>query len=219
MRCSLLSLALLGLLLIAGLAASQKPPDAPLVAPGEARSPDDEKKGFHLPPGFEAQLVASEPDINKPMNIAFDDRGRLWVTSTIEYPFPAGEGKTPRDGVKFLEDFGPDGRARKVTTFTEGLNIPIGVLPITPRDALVYAIPNILHLVDKDGDGKADGKDLYYGSVGFRDTHGMANAFTWGFDGWIYGCHGFSNDSTIKGRDEKPIVLNSGNTYRLRADG
>ena len=43
---------------------------------------------FHLPPGFEIQLVAAEPDIGKPINMAFDARGRLWVTESIEYRSP-----------------------------------------------------------------------------------------------------------------------------------
>src|SRR5205823_2875813 len=85
---------------------------------------------FHLPEGFAIELVASEPEIHKPLNLAFDDRGRLWMTETIEYPFPAAEGTTPRDGVKVLEDFGPDGRARTIRSFADGLNIPIGVLPL-----------------------------------------------------------------------------------------
>ncbi len=55
--------------------------------------------------GFEIQLVASEPEINKPLNLAFDDRGRLWVTSTVEYPYPAKEGTRPRDSVKILSNF------------------------------------------------------------------------------------------------------------------
>src|SRR5262245_19148418 len=52
-------------------------------------TPEQGQKTFHLPSGFEIQLVASEPDINKPMNMAFDARGRLWVTTSREYPFPA----------------------------------------------------------------------------------------------------------------------------------
>src|SRR5215217_7382760 len=113
-----------------------------LVAPTDARSPAEEQKAFKLPPGFEIQLVAAEPDINKPMNIAFDARGRLWVTSTVEYPYPAKEGQTARDKVIVLSDFGDDGRARKVEPFAEGLNIPIGLLPIE-NGALVFAINHI----------------------------------------------------------------------------
>src|SRR6185295_12652070 len=68
-------------------------------------------KKFHLPPGFKIELVAAEPDIAKPMNLAFDDHGRLFVTSSYEYPFPAKDGLRGRDTVRLLEDFGPDFRA------------------------------------------------------------------------------------------------------------
>ena len=191
-----------------------------LVAKTGPRTPEEERRGFHLPPGFEAQLVATEPTINKPMNLAFDDRGRLWVTSTVEYPYPAKPGTRPRDRVVVLDDFGPDGLARKATTFADGVNIPIGVLPLGRGDsALVHSIPAIRRFIDTDGDGKADKSEEMYTSYGFRDTHGMTNAFTWGFDGWIYACHGFSNESTVKGADGKPIIMQSGNTYRMKPDG
>ncbi len=211
------ALTALALLVASSIACAQAPE---LVAKTEARTPADERKAFHLPPGFEAQLVAEEPAINKPMNLAFDDRGRLWVTTTVEYPYPAKKGTKPRDRVVVLDDFAPDGRARKVTTFADGLNIPIGVLPLGRGDsALVHSIPAIRRWTDTDGDGKADKSEEMYSSYGFRDTHGMTNAFTWGFDGWIYACHGFSNESTVKGSDGRPITMQSGNTYRMKPDG
>src|SRR2546427_1388685 len=104
-------------------------PFAENVRPTEALTPEREQKSFHVPPGFEVQLVAAEPDIAKPMNLAFDATGRLWVTTSREYPFPASPDKLARDRIMIFEDFGPDGRARKVTTFAEGLNIPIGLYP------------------------------------------------------------------------------------------
>ncbi len=202
----------------AALAQPGGPPE--LVASTGPRTPEAERAGFHLPPGFEAQLVAAEPQIHKPMNLAFDDRGRLWVTSTVEYPYPAKPGSVPRDRVVILDDFAPDGRARKASTFADGLNIPIGVLPLGRGDsALVHAIPSIRRLTDTDGDGKADRSEEMYSSFGFKDTHGMTNAFTWGFDGWIYACHGFANESSVRGADGRPIVMQSGNTYRMKADG
>ncbi len=72
---------------------------------------------------------------------------------------------------------------------------------------------------DDDGDGRADSREVLYGVYGSRDTHGMTNAFSWGFDGWIYACHGYTNDSTVQGSDHHPIKMNSGNTYRMKADG
>jgi putative heme-binding domain-containing protein len=210
---------LLAVLAVAG--HSQDKPD-PNVASTPHRTPDDEQKLFHLPPGFEIQLVAAEPDIHKPLNLAFDDRGRLWVTDTIEYPYAAGFGKKPRDSVKILEDFGPDGRARKITTFAERLNIPIGVLPLCgskPQEALIFSIPSIYRLRDGEDTGYANSREVLYTRFGNRDTHGLTGSFTWGFDGWVYACHGYANDSTIKAKDGSSITVNSGNTYRIKADG
>ncbi|HJT77364.1 MAG TPA: PVC-type heme-binding CxxCH protein, partial [Gemmataceae bacterium] len=190
------------------------------IAPTGPRSPQDERKAFHLPPGFEAQLVAAEPDIHKPINLAFDDRGRLWATTTVEYPFPAPEGKVARDCVKILEDFGDDGRARKITTFADKLNIPIGVLPLPgATQALVYSIPDIYRMEDLHGAGHADKREVLYEKYGFKDTHGMTGNFALGFDGWVYACHGFSNTSTVKAGDGSSVTMQSGNVYRLKADG
>ncbi len=187
------------------------------VRTADAQSPEQEQKRFHLPPGFEIQLVAAEPDIHKPMNLAFDAKGRLWVTSSLEYPF-AAKG-APRDTIKVFENFDERGRARKVTTFAEGLNIPIGLYPY--KDGVIaYAIPKISFYRDTDGDGKCDKVEPMVGDFEFRsDTHGMASNFRRGFDGWIYGCHGFNNTSTVSGLDRKPITMKSGNTYRFRTDG
>ncbi|HZV36295.1 MAG TPA: hypothetical protein VFB72_17090, partial [Verrucomicrobiae bacterium] len=60
---------------------------------------------------------------------------------------------------------------------------------------------------------------MLYSEYGQRDTHGLTGSFTWGFDGWVYAVHGFSNDSTVKARDGSSITMNSGNTYRMRPDG
>jgi putative heme-binding domain-containing protein len=199
---------------------AQTPAPVESVSSLPPRSATEEQKALHVPPGFEIQLVATEPDIHKPLNLAFDDRGRLWVTSTVEYPYPAPAGTRPRDTVKILSDFQPDGRARKIETFADGLNIPIGLLPLpSAREALVHNIPSIYLVRDVDGDGRADAREVVYTLFGHRDTHGMTNAFSWGFDGWIYACHGFSNDSQVEGKDHKSIHMQSGNTYRMRADG
>jgi putative heme-binding domain-containing protein len=196
----------------------QKDPYAAHIAPTGPRKPAEQQKMFHLPEGFEIQLVASEPDIKKPINIAFDAKGRLWVTQSEEYPFPAKPGTKSRDAVKVLSDFQPDGRASKITTFADDLNIPIGVLPVK-NGAIVYSIPNIWLLEDTDGDGKADRKQELYGTYGYQDTHGMTGEFMWGFDGWIYVCHGYANTSTVKAKDGSSITMQSGNTYRIKPDG
>ena len=183
------------------------------------RTPADELRSFHLPPGFEIQLVAAEPDLLKPMNMAFDEKGRLWVTMTIEYPYPVPLDKKGRDVIKILEDTDDDGRADKITTFAEGLNIPIGIHPYQ-GGCIAWSIPNIWRFQDTDGDGKADRRDLLFGPFDHtRDTHGNQASFRRGFDGWLYATHGYNNDSHVQGADGQRIDLNSGNTYRMRLDG
>jgi len=197
-------------------------PASPPVAPTEALSPADQLQKFRLPAGFAIELVAAEPDIQKPMNLAFDARGRLWVTHSIEYPFAPKEGAPHRDGLTVLSDFGPDGRARKAVRYADDLNIPIGVLPLGNGDeVIVWSIPNIWKLSDTDGDGKADSREILYGPFDFVDTHGDQNSFRLGPDGWVYACHGFRNDSKVKLRGEGEVVLTmqSGNSYRFRPDG
>ncbi|MBL9138710.1 MAG: c-type cytochrome [Verrucomicrobiales bacterium] len=203
-------------------------PFAANVRPTEPLSPVDQVRAFDVPEGFEMQLVAHEPQINKPMNLAFDAMGRLWVTTSIEYPRPAPADRAGRDRLMIFEDFGPDGRARKVTEFAGGLNIPIGVYPFRSKSAsgattwkaVVWSIPNLWLLEDTDGDGKADRREVLYGPFDHtRDTHGNQASFRRGFDGWLYATHGFNNDSHVAGRDGNRVDLNSGNTYRVRLDG
>src|SRR5215212_2012785 len=165
-------------------------------------SPQEQQKKFHLPPGFEIQLVASEPDIDKPINMAVDGKGRIWVSGSQEYPFPAKPPVKGKDTIHILEDADHDGRAEKITLFAEGLNIPTGVYPYK-NGVIAYSIPAIHYFEDSNGDGKSDVDRVLYGTFGFRDTHGMTNSFRRGFDGWLYATHGFSNTSTIKGADEK----------------
>jgi putative heme-binding domain-containing protein len=225
-------------------------PNAPIL------DPQKERASFHLPPGFDIQLVASEPDIQKPMNIAFGTDGRVWVTGSTLYPWPARRdaldqpiatfdkhwGENPLafratatppepaphglDTVRVLSDFDPaTGRARKVTVFADGLNIPIGILPLprapgTKGDTIiVYSIPAIWRLTDTDGDGRADVREKLYDGFGFRDTHGMSSNYWLWFDGWVYGTHGFANPSEVTDRSGRVVKLASGNTYRFRPDG
>ncbi len=220
------------------------------------RPPAESRALFHLPPGFEIQLVAAEPEIQKPMNLAFDSFGRVWVTGSKLYPWPAKRdalgqpiatfeqqwndtnlafraASTPPeppdqgiDSVRILSDFDPaTGRARKTTTFADGLNIPVGVLPL-PRapgakgdTALVYSIPAIWRLTDTDGDGRADVREKLYDGFGFKDTHGMSSSYWQWFDGWVYGTHGFANVSEITDRAGRVTKITSGNTYRFQPDG
>ena len=194
-------------------------PFAAGVRESAPQSPSEQKQSFHLPEGFEIDLVAAEPDIAKPMNLAFDAKGRLWVTDSYEYPFAAPLDRPGKDAIKVLEDTNGDGRYDKISTFAEGLNIPIGLYPYK-NGVIAWSIPYISYFEDTDKDGKSDRQTKLYGPLGYeRDTHGMNASFTRGFDGWLYVTHGFNNNTTVRGADGSEISMNSGNTYRIQLDG
>lgn len=221
------SLASLFLLALAapGVVAQERQYPPILVAPTDPLSAEEQLKKFHLPPGFAIELVAAEPQIHKPMNMSFDGQGRMFVTSTLEYPFPVALDQPGRDVVSVLEDRDGDGRAEIVRPIVTGLNIPIGVTPVA-GGMIYYSIPNIYlwtgdaaTAAPQPGGSAAKDSRVLYSKFGFRDTHGMASSFTPWLDGWIYCTHGFSNSSEVRGANGPNIRMNSGNTFRVRADG
>src|SRR5215211_7643072 len=111
-----MTLRILVLTSLLALTARAADPFSEYVRSAAPKSPAEQQKLFHLPPGFQIQLVAADPDIGKPMNLAFDSRGRLWVTSTHEYPFPAKKGEPKKDKI-FVIELGDDGHASKITAF------------------------------------------------------------------------------------------------------
>lgn len=181
------------------------------------QSPAAERASFVVPPGFAVQLVAAEPDIGKPVSMSFDAAGRLWLAETRDYPIETAAGSAPRDRIRILSDFQPDGRAGKNEIFADGLSMPDAVAPY--RDgAIVFSIPDILRLQDTDGDGRADRRTVVLGPFATTDTHNLVNNFRRGFDGWIYGGQGVGNRSVVRGGDGREFRM-SGGAFRFRPDG
>src|SRR5690606_16092637 len=124
-------------------------------------SPEEAQERFTLPDGFEIQLVASEvefPDLENPVQLAFDDRGRLWVTTMGAYPMYL-PGTPVDDKVLILEDTDGDGKADKQTVFADGLHVPTGI-ELGYGGAFVAQQPNLMFLKDTDGDDQADEREL-----------------------------------------------------------
>jgi putative membrane-bound dehydrogenase-like protein len=166
-------------------------------APGEPLSPAEAIKKMTVPDGFTVELVAAEPTIVNPVAMTFDERGRIWITESLEYPrSSAGPG---RDRIKVLESTKGDGTYDKVTVFAEGLNIPSGIA-VGHGGVWVANSPDILFY--REGpDGKAAGKpEVVVTGFGRTDTHELPNSLTWGPDGWLYGLNGVFNYSHVKHR-------------------
>jgi putative membrane-bound dehydrogenase-like protein len=165
------------------------------VPPGPALSPQEAISKMKVPEGFVVELVASEPDLVNPVSMCFDEKGRIWVTESLEYPRrEPGKG---RDRVKVLEDTDGDGKVDKTTVFLDGLNIPSGIA-VGHGGVWIANAPDILFARDTDGDLKADKVETVVTGFGRDDTHELPNAFTWGADGWLYGLNGVFNFSHVK---------------------
>ena len=166
--------------------------------PNEPYSPQEAIRHMKVPEGFTVELVASEPDIVNPIAMCFDDRGRIFVTESIEYPRkPAGPG---RDRVKILEDTDNDGCADKVTIFLDGLNIPTGVA-VGYGGVWVLNAPDLLFIRDNK-------REVVITGFGRTDTHELPNSLTWGPDGWLYGLNGVFNQCAVRSNNGTEYKFN-----------
>ncbi len=177
-----------------GVAQDDRIPHAQDKPPGPALSPAEAIAKMTVPEGFSVELVASEPDIVNPVAMTIDERGRFWITESLEYPRrEAGPGK---DRVKILEDTDADGKADKFTVYMEGLNIPSGIA-VGHGGVWIANAPDILFVQDTNGDGTADTSEVVVTGFGRDDTHELPNSLTWGPDGWLYGLNGVFNPAHV----------------------
>lgn len=158
-------------------------------AASPALSPADSMKTFHMPPGYRAELVASEPMVVDPVLIDFDPDGRLWVVEMLGFmPDTSGtDSREPIGRVAVLEDLDDDGRMDKRTTFLDKLILP-RALKVLDRGVLVGEPPNLWLARDTNGDLVADTKELVRGDYGRLEGNPEhnANGLHWGMDNWIY---------------------------------
>tara|TARA_R110002124_G_scaffold287323_3_gene472816 strand:+ start:5572 stop:9069 length:3498 start_codon:yes stop_codon:yes gene_type:complete len=177
-------------------------------------SPEESMKLVQVPVGFELQLFASEPDIINPMAIAWDDKGRLYVIETSDYPNEVRK-KGGNDKIKILEDTDGDGKADKITVFADGLNIPTSMVYVNGGILLSMA-PDFLFLKDTNGDDKADIRETIITGWGKSDTHAGPSNLKYGFDNKIWGVLGYSG---FKGETEGRALSFSQGVYRFSPDG
>lgn len=158
--------------------------------------PEDSVKAMTLPPGFSATVFAAEPDLVQPVALCIDDRGRIWVAEAMTYPRRAPEGQG-KDRILIFEDTDGDGKFDKKTVFMEGLNLVSG-LEVGFGGVWVGAAPYLLFIPDKNHDDIPDGPpQIVLDGWHYEDTHETLNAFNWGPDGWLYGCHGVFTYSRV----------------------
>ncbi|MCF2946657.1 ThuA domain-containing protein [Paraglaciecola aquimarina] len=155
-------------------------------------TPEESQKLIQVPAGFELQLFAAEPDIINPIAMNWDEKGRLWVIETVDYPNTIhSENGLGDDRIKILEDTDHDGKADKVTVFAENLNIPTS-FTFANGGIIVAQAPSFLFLKDTDGDDKADVREELFNGWGVFDTHAGPSNLQQGIDNKIYGAVGYS---------------------------
>ena len=166
-------------------------------------------------PDLRLELFAAEPDISKPIFLAWDERGRLWIAEARDYPHDVKPDGLGTDTIKICEDTNGDGRADKFTIFADRLNIPTGFV-FTNGGIVVAQSPRFLFLKDTNGDDKADVRTEIMTGWGINDTHAQANNLHYGYDNWLYGAVGYSGFKGTVGGVEKQFAQG---TYRFKADG
>ncbi len=162
---------------------------------------DETLARFTVPEGFAIGLFASEelfPDLANPVQLTFDNRGRLWVAVMPSYPHYQPGGPRPNDKLLILEDTDGDGRADRQTTFADGLHLPIGFALQPDGSVLLSQQPLLVRLRDTDGDDRADEREILLTGFDSHDTHHAIGAFDTGPDGALYMLEGIFLHSQVE---------------------
>lgn len=162
--------------------------------------PDDATKLFTVAKGYELNLFASEeqwPELAKPVQLNFDGKGRLWVSTMPSYPLWRPGDPKPDDKLLIFEDTNNDGRADKMKVFAGGLHVPTG-FEFFNGGVLVVSQPRMLFLKDTDGDDVADVRIEWLDGFATDDTHHAIGAFEWGPGGELYMLEGISMSTTVE---------------------
>jgi mono/diheme cytochrome c family protein/glucose/arabinose dehydrogenase len=172
-------------------------------------------KSMTVPEGYRIELFASEkefPNLANPMQMSFDDKGRLWVATMPTYPHYRPGDAMPDDKLLIYEDTNNDGRADKETVFADKLHLPIG-FEFAPEGVYISQEPYLVLLRDTNGDDKADSRELLLGGFDTHDTHHAISAYTADPSGAIMMCEGVFLHSNIE-TPYGPVRSVDGGFYR-----
>ena len=173
--------------------------------------PEAARQAFTVAEGYAVNLFASEqdfPELENPVSMTFDTRGRLWVCTMPSYPqyFP---GTPVNDKLLILEDTDGDGKADKCTTFADGLHIPTG-FELGDGGVYIAQQPNIVFLKDTDGDNRADVRRIILNGFGTEDSHHSISAFEWSPGGALHFQEGTFHHSQIETPYGPERLVNAG---------
>ncbi len=175
----------------------------------------DALETFTLPKGYEIELFASEkefPDLANPVQISFDNKGRLWVATMPSYPHYRPGDQRPADKLIILEDTDGDGKADKQTNFLDDLHLPIG-FEFAPEGVYVSQGTNLKLYTDTDGDDRADKSEIILSGFDDHDTHHAISAFCADPSGALYMAEGVFLHTNVE-TPYGPVRATNGGFYR-----
>jgi putative membrane-bound dehydrogenase-like protein len=162
--------------------------------------PQESLAKLKLPPGFKATVFAAEPDVQNPIAMTWDARGRLWIAENYTYAERAKRFDLHlRDRILIFEDKAGNGRFDSRTVFTDEVQM-LTSIEVGRGGVWAMCPPQLLYIPDRDGDGVPDGAPevLLDGfNVPKDNYHNFANGLRWGPDGWLYGRCGASAPGEI----------------------
>jgi putative membrane-bound dehydrogenase-like protein len=179
-------------------------------------SPEESMKHIQVPVDFKLELFAAEPNVMHPIAISWDEKGRMYVLITQDYPNERKE-TGGRDYILICEDTDKDGKADKFTKFADGLSIPTGMV-FANGGLIVSQAPHMLFLKDTNGDDVADEKKILFSGFGTFDTHAGPSNLHYGFDNWIWGAVGYSGFKGVVGASKDTISFGQA-FFRFKPDG
>jgi putative membrane-bound dehydrogenase-like protein len=168
-----------------------------IVSSPLAMTPEEQQATFEMDEGFQVNLYASErEDVVNPVQIAWDEKGRLFVACSPSYPQSLSS-RPPSDYVLVLEDTDQDGKADRHWRFAEGLNMIQG-LELGPDGLYVCDFDQLIYLKDEDGDLRADSNQTLFSGFGIGDTHQLVNSISTGPDGSLWFTQGLHAMSVVE---------------------
>ncbi len=181
----------------------------------KALSPEDSLKAIHFSGDFHAELFAAEPEVMSPVEMVFDENGKIYVAEMMDYPEDPPAGKPARSRIRLLEDTNGDGKIDRSTVFADHVLAVSGIMP-WKGGLIVTSAPDILYMKDTDGDGKADVRKVLYTGFAKSNHESRVTNPRLGPDNWIY-CSNTGNDGRITSPDhpEMPPVLIRGADFRF----
>jgi len=191
--------------------------------PGAAMPAEQAAATFRTPEGFKVGLFASEPDVQNPIAMAWDARGRLWIAENYTYAERSQRFDLKlRDRVVILEDTDGDGRSDRRKVFNDQIQMLTSV-ELGRGGVWLLCPPQVLFVPDRNGDDVPDGAPevmLDGLTVPAENYHNFANGLKWGPDGWLYGRCGASSPGRlgVPGTPDAERVPMNGGLWRFHPE-